>query len=80
MTDLTKPTWSWGIQHFVIDIIRVIEGLVLYRDTYTGGPIAFFSDFSQWTFVSKNYLYAAQTLIGDGVIVSFIIVQMNIIH
>lgn len=62
---------AWGIQHLVIDIIRVMEGLILYRDTYPGGPVAFFSDWSQWTFVSKNYLFTVQSLIGDGVIVSF---------
>ena len=47
-----------------------MEGLILYRDTYPGGPVAYFSDVSQWTFVSKNYVFTAQTLIGDGVVVS----------
>jgi len=55
--------------HIVIDIIRIMEGLILYRDTYPGGPIAYFSDMSQWTFVSTNYLYTAQTLVGDGVVI-----------
>jgi hypothetical protein len=50
--------------HLVIDIIRIMEGLILFRDTST----VYFSDVSQWTFVSKNYVYAAQTLIGDGVV------------
>ncbi|KAG9308482.1 hypothetical protein JVU11DRAFT_11826 [Chiua virens] len=54
--------------HFVIDIVRIMEGLILYRDSYPRGPDGYFSDVSHWTFVSKNYLYAAQTLIGDGVI------------
>jgi len=54
--------------HLVIDIIRIMEGLILYRDTYPGGPVAYFSDVSQWTFVSKNYVFTAQTLIGDGVL------------
>jgi len=54
--------------HLVIDIIRIMEGLILYRDTYPGGPVAYFSDVSQWTFVSKNYVFTAQTLIGDGVV------------
>ena len=56
-------------QHMVIDIIRVYEGLVLYRDTYPGGPICFFSDVSQWSFVYKNLIYTLQTLVGDGVVV-----------
>ncbi|KAF8553469.1 hypothetical protein OG21DRAFT_1441794 [Imleria badia] len=54
--------------HLAIHIIRVMEGLIMYRDTYRGGPIAYFSDVSQWTFVSKNHVYTAQTLIGDSVI------------
>jgi hypothetical protein len=64
----------------VIDIIRIMEGLILYRDTYPGGPIAYFSDMSQWTFVSTNYLYTAQTLIGDGVVVSLVFVEMSLTH
>jgi hypothetical protein len=54
----------------VIHIFRIMDGLILYRDTYRGGPSAYFSNVSQWTFVSKNYVYTAQTLAGDGVIVS----------
>lgn len=68
-----------GAQHLVIDIVRIMEGLILYRDTYQGGPIKFFSNASQWTFVSKNSVYVIQVLIGDGVIVSFVIVRINII-
>ena len=58
-----------------------MEGLILYRDSYQGGPIAYFSDVSQWTFLSKNHIYTAQTLIGDGVIVSFVFVEVHsVIH
>ena len=53
----------------MIDIIRIMEGFILFRDPESS--IMFFSDVSHWTFVSKNYVYAAQTLIGDGVLVSF---------
>ena len=67
-------------KHLDIDIIRVMEGLILYRDTYPGGPVAYFSDVSQWTFVAKNYVYTTQTLIGDGVVVRFVFVEMSIIH
>lgn len=56
-------------QHMVIDIIRTEEGLVLDRDI---GPVAFFSDVSQWSFVYKNMLYMLQTLVGDGVVVGAI--------
>lgn len=66
----------WVTQHFIIDIIRIIEALILYRDTYPGGPIAFLSDVSQWTFVSKNFVYAIQTLIGDSVIVCLVLSSM----
>ncbi|KAI9455537.1 hypothetical protein HD554DRAFT_2030893 [Boletus coccyginus] len=54
--------------HFVIDIVRVMQGLIFFRDTYPGGSIGYFSDISQWTFVSKNYVFAVQTLLGDGVV------------
>jgi hypothetical protein len=57
-----------------------MEGLILYRDTYPGGPVAYFSDVSQWTFVAKNCVYTAQTLIGDGVVVSFVYVETGLIH
>ncbi|KAG9313806.1 hypothetical protein JVU11DRAFT_6167 [Chiua virens] len=52
--------------HFMIDIIRIVQGLILYRDTPTG-PTGYFADVSQWTFIAKNYIYTVQTLIGDGV-------------
>ena len=46
-------------------------GLILYRDTFPGGPVAYFADVSQWTFYAKNQVYIAQTVVGDGVIVRF---------
>ena len=69
-----------SIQHLAIHIIRAMDGLILYRDTYPGGPIGYFSDVSQWTFVSKNHVYTAQTLIGDGVIVSLVPVEIGFVH
>ncbi|KAF8436521.1 hypothetical protein L210DRAFT_3548252 [Boletus edulis BED1] len=54
--------------HLGIDIIRTMEGLILYRDTYPGGPVGYFSDVSQWTLLSKTYVYIVQTLIGDSVV------------
>jgi len=54
--------------HLVVHIIRVMYGLILYRDTFPGGPVGYFSDVSQWTFNAKNHIYIVQTLIGDGVI------------
>ncbi|KAG2144352.1 hypothetical protein DEU56DRAFT_732818 [Suillus clintonianus] len=55
--------------HVVVDIIRLEDGLVKYRDTFPGGPAAFFQDISQPTFVAKNLIYALQTMIGDGVVI-----------
>ena len=46
-----------------------MEGFVLYRDTFPGGPIGYFSDVSQWTFVYMIYVFTVQTLLGDGVVV-----------
>ncbi|KAN0082458.1 hypothetical protein V8E55_008253 [Tylopilus felleus] len=54
----------FSTSHLVIDIVRVMEGFVLQPEE----RIAFFWDVAHWTFVSKNYVYAAQTLIGDGVV------------
>ncbi|KAG1728063.1 uncharacterized protein EDB91DRAFT_1022189, partial [Suillus paluster] len=55
--------------HIIIDIIRTEEGLVQQRDTFPGGPVAFFADVAQWSFVYKNLLYTLQTLVGDGVVI-----------
>lgn len=55
--------------HVIIDIIRTEEGLVQQRSTFPGGPIPFFSDVAQWSFVYKNLLYTLQTLVGDGVVI-----------
>ncbi|KAG1742641.1 uncharacterized protein EDB91DRAFT_1127236 [Suillus paluster] len=55
--------------HMIVEIVRTEEGLVKYRDTYPGGPAAFFTDESQPTFVVKNLLYVLQTLLGDIVVI-----------
>lgn len=52
-----------------MDIIHLEHGLVKYRDTFPGGPVAFFADVTQVTFVIKNAIYTLQTLLGDGVVV-----------
>ncbi|KAG1859835.1 hypothetical protein F4604DRAFT_1930571 [Suillus subluteus] len=53
----------------VIVIIQLEDGLVKYRDTFPGGPEAFFADRSQKTFIAKNVIYTLQTLLGDGVVI-----------
>jgi hypothetical protein len=56
-------------KHIVVCIIRVDDGLVKYRNTYPGGPVAFFADISQETYIIKHALYILQTLLADGVVV-----------
>lgn len=53
----------------IVDIVRTQEGLVTYRDSWPGGPLAFFGDVAQNTYVMKNAIYTLQTLVGDGVVV-----------
>jgi hypothetical protein len=53
----------------VVDIIRIEEGLVKYRNTFPGGPVAFFADDTQETYVIKSAVIVMQTLLGDGVVV-----------
>ncbi|KAG2344935.1 hypothetical protein BDR05DRAFT_164024 [Suillus weaverae] len=55
--------------HMVVCIIHVEDGLVKYRDSFPGGPVAFFTDVSQPTFVVNNVIYTLQTLLGDGVVI-----------
>ena len=43
---------------------------MVQRNTFPGGPQAFFADVAQTTFISKNSIYTLQTLLGDGVVVS----------
>lgn len=53
-----------------MNTIRVEDGLVKYRNTFPGGPVAFFADLTQQTVVIKNVVYVLQTLLADGVVVS----------
>ncbi|KAG2069394.1 hypothetical protein BDR04DRAFT_1078174 [Suillus decipiens] len=55
--------------HIVINIIRTGDGLVKYRNTFPGGPEAFFGDVSQVTYLAKDILYIMQTLVADGVLI-----------
>ncbi|KAG1859777.1 hypothetical protein F4604DRAFT_1957850 [Suillus subluteus] len=55
--------------HMAVGIIRVEDGLVKQRDTYPGGPAAFFADVAQETFVVKDAIIILQTLLGDGVVI-----------
>ncbi|KAG2141103.1 hypothetical protein DEU56DRAFT_283837 [Suillus clintonianus] len=57
--------------HMVPVIIHAENGLVKYRDTFPGGPDAFFADISQDQSIRnlKDVIYILQTLIGDGVVI-----------
>ncbi|KAK7035797.1 hypothetical protein R3P38DRAFT_3311788 [Favolaschia claudopus] len=55
--------------HLGVDIDRLNKGLIVYRDIYPGGPIAWFGNPSQPSFVFKNAVYSFQTALGDGVVI-----------
>ncbi|KAG1752146.1 hypothetical protein EDB19DRAFT_1093898 [Suillus lakei] len=55
--------------HIVVDILRAEEGLVMYRDTFPGGPAGFFGDITQKSYATKHALYLLQTLLADGVVI-----------
>lgn len=76
MRDINRPItvvatllFVLSTAHMVVVIIHAEHGLVKYRDTFPGGPVAFFTDVTQSTFVTKNAIYTLQTLLGDGVVI-----------
>ncbi|KAG1805521.1 uncharacterized protein BJ212DRAFT_1283461 [Suillus subaureus] len=76
MQDINRPIavvatllFVLSTAHMIVVIIHVEHGLVKYRDTFPGGPVAFFTDVTQDTFVIKNAIYNVQTLLGDGVVI-----------
>jgi hypothetical protein len=60
-------------KHMIVDMVRVESGFVKYRDTYPGGPDAYFADITQPLFVIKNLILTLQTMVGDGVLVGSIL-------
>lgn len=76
MQDVNRPITAVAIlllmlstAHIVVNIIRVQDGLVNYRDTFQGGPEAFFSDVTERTYIVKHMLYVLQTLLADGAMI-----------
>ncbi|KAG2337611.1 hypothetical protein BDR05DRAFT_970030 [Suillus weaverae] len=76
MRDVNRPIAAVAVllfllstTHIVLGIIRIEEGLVKYRDTFPGGPVAFFADVKQEMFVVKSAVNVMQTLLGDGVVI-----------
>ncbi|KAG2088952.1 uncharacterized protein F5147DRAFT_726495 [Suillus discolor] len=55
--------------HIIMTIIHVENGLVKYRDTWPGGPAAFFTDITEETYVIKHALYVSQTVLADGLMI-----------
>lgn len=76
MQDINRPTIVVAIlllltstTHMIVTIIHVEDGLVKYRDTWPGGPTAFFANMTVETYVIKHALYIFQTVLADGVMV-----------
>ncbi|KAG1850809.1 hypothetical protein DFJ58DRAFT_793152 [Suillus subalutaceus] len=76
MKDINRPIAVVAIllltlstAHMIVDIIRIEQGLVTYRDTFPGGPSAFFADVAQETFVIKNAIYTLQAMLSDGILI-----------
>jgi hypothetical protein len=57
------------LQHLGVDFNRLVVAFVTLRDSYPGGPSAWFANPSQRSFIIKNAVYTFQTVLGDGVVV-----------
>ncbi|KAJ6620257.1 hypothetical protein B0H10DRAFT_2021988 [Mycena sp. CBHHK59/15] len=55
--------------HLGVDINRLYSGLVRFRDSYPGGPPAWFANPGEQSFIFKNAVYSFQTALGDGVVI-----------
>ncbi|KAJ8589772.1 hypothetical protein M405DRAFT_791234 [Rhizopogon salebrosus TDB-379] len=55
--------------HMVVDMVRIENGFVKYRDTFPGGPAAYFANINEPLFVAKNFIVVFQTLVGDAVLI-----------
>lgn len=53
----------------IVNIVRICQGFLNIGPFLPGGPVGYFNDVSQPTFVIKSCLYNAQTLILDAVVV-----------
>lgn len=54
----------------VVNIIRICDGFLTVGPSLPGGPVQYFNDISQRTFLIKSCLFNTQTLILDAVVVS----------
>ncbi|KAJ6493957.1 hypothetical protein C8R47DRAFT_974892 [Mycena vitilis] len=55
--------------HIGCDIWRIYTGFIVVHDTYPGGPMAWFSNERDPSFLFKNVIYSIQTALGDGVVI-----------
>ncbi|THU98890.1 hypothetical protein K435DRAFT_720256 [Dendrothele bispora CBS 962.96] len=55
--------------HVIVDLIRLKIGFIDLRDTYRGGPSAYFSSATEPMFLLRSAFYLAQTLLADAVLV-----------
>ena len=62
-----------SLKHMILDMVRVGNEFVKYRDTFPGGPVVYFADVTQRLFMAKNFILVFQTLVGDGVLVGSIL-------
>ena len=52
------------VKHLTIDAYRIVKAFVIYRDA-PGGPIAYFANLSNPSYLIGSLFYALQTLLGD---------------
>jgi len=69
MATLASLFFVLSTSHAIVDLIRVNQGFVNERNSFEGGPPAYFSDVAQTLFVVRSTIYAAQTLLGDAVVI-----------
>ena len=60
----------------VLQIIHVLYAFVWYRGS--GGPLGQLSDISYWINPAKAVTYGVQTIFGDGMLVGFFLISMDI--
>lgn len=54
----------------IVNIVRICDGFLSVGPALPGGPVQYFNDISQRTFLIKSCLFNTQTLILDAVVVS----------
>jgi hypothetical protein len=68
------------IQHAMLDLYRLYQGVVVFPETTGLSPRVFFdNDATTKLFVAKNALYVAVNLLGDAVVVHAISLQFCIL-